>query len=102
MFGIGHTLFEEMLYSDGQLVNPNLVDYRVPKFGDLPGQLHTDLIENRNGPGPYGSKGMGEGGILPVAPAISNAVADATGVRMLSLPLTPERVWRGLKIHAGR
>ena len=102
VFGIGHTLFEEMSYSDGHLINPNLVDYHVPKFSDLPGQLHTDLVENRNGPGPYGSKGMGEGGILAIAPAITNAVADAIGVRMFSLPLTPERVWQGMKIHAGR
>jgi CO/xanthine dehydrogenase Mo-binding subunit len=97
MFGIGHTVFEEMIYTNGQLANPSLIDYRIARFGDLPDKLHTELIENGNGPGPYGSKGMGEGGILPVAPAITNAVADAIGVRMFSLPLTPERVWRAIK-----
>jgi len=101
MFGIGHTLFEEMTYSDAHLINPNLVDYHVPTFSDLPGQLHTDLIENGNGPGPYGAKGMGEGGVLPVAPAIANAVADAIGVRMYSLPLTPERVWQAIRTTQG-
>ncbi|MBI2087851.1 MAG: xanthine dehydrogenase family protein molybdopterin-binding subunit [Deltaproteobacteria bacterium] len=96
MFGIGHTLMEEMIYHDGQLVNPNLIDYRVPHFGDVPEKFETILLENRNGPGPYGSKGMGEGGLLPVAPAVANAIYDAVGVRIRDLPLTPEKVWRAL------
>lgn len=96
MFGIGHTMMEEMIYHDGQLVNPNLIDYRVPHFGDVPEKFETILLENRNGPGPYGSKGMGEGGLLPVAPAVANAVYDAVGVRIRDLPLTPEKVWRAL------
>ncbi len=97
MFAIGHSLLEDMVYKDGQLLNPNLVDYRLPSFCNLPDQFETVLIENQNGPGPYGSKGMGEGGLLPVASAIANAVYDATGVRLYDLPLTPERVWRALK-----
>jgi CO/xanthine dehydrogenase Mo-binding subunit len=97
MFGIGHTLMEEMVYEDGQLLNPNYVDYRVPTFKDLPDRLHTILIENGNGPGPYGSKGMGEGGLLPVASAIANAVSRAVGVRIQDLPLTPVKVWQALQ-----
>jgi CO/xanthine dehydrogenase Mo-binding subunit len=97
MFGIGHTLMEEMVYEDGQLLNPNLVDYRVPTFEDLPQRLHTILIENGNGPGPFGSKGLGEGGLLPVASAVANAVSRAIGVRIRTLPLTPPNVWRALK-----
>ena len=97
MFGIGHTLMEEMVYEDGQLLNPNLVDYRVPMFEDLPQHLQTILIENGNGPGPFGSKGLGEGGLLPVASAIANAVSRAVGVRIQTLPLTPPNVWRALK-----
>ena len=96
MQAIGHTLFEEMLYEDGQLLNPNLVDYRVPVFTDLPHEFETVLIESGNGPGPYGAKGVGEGGIVCVAPATANAVFNATGVRISTLPLTPERVWRAL------
>ena len=96
MQAIGHTLFEEMLYEDGQLLNPNLVDYRVPVFTDLPHEFETVLIESGNGPGPYGAKGVGEGGIVCVAPAVANAVFNATGVRISTLPLTPERVWRAL------
>ena len=64
------------------------------------------LLENANGPGPFGAKGMGEGGLLPVASAIANAVARATGVRIYDLPLTPAKVWRALqdneKISAAR
>ena len=97
MFAIGHTLLEEMIYKDGQLLNPNLIDYRLPTLRHLPNEFHTILIENHNGPGPFGSKGMGEGGLLPVAPAIGNALDNAVGVRVYDLPLTPEKVWRALK-----
>ncbi len=97
MFAIGHTLLEEMIYKDGQLLNPNLIDYRVPSFRDVPKAFETILLENRNGPGPFGSKGMGEGGLLPVASAVGNAVTNAVGVRIYDLPLTPEKVWRAMK-----
>ena len=98
MMGIGHTLFEQMVYdSNGQLLNPNLIDYRVPTFNDVPDEFQTVLIENGDGPGPYGVRGMGEGGLLSVAPSVTNAFARATGVRIRDLPLTPERVWRALK-----
>ena len=95
--GLGHTIFESLQYDNGQPLNPNLVDYRVPSITDLPEVFDSELVENRDGPGPYGAKGMGESGIVSVAPAIGNAVARATGVRIRELPLTPERVWRALK-----
>jgi CO/xanthine dehydrogenase Mo-binding subunit len=95
--GLGHTLFESLLYENGQPLNANLIDYRVPRFTDVPEHFHSVLIENRDGPGPYGAKGMGESGIVSVAPAIGNAIARATGTRIRKLPLTPERVWRALK-----
>jgi CO/xanthine dehydrogenase Mo-binding subunit len=97
LMGIGHSLFEELQYQDGQLVNGNLVEYRVPTFSDLPEDFESHLIENGDGPGPFGCKGVGESGIIPVAPAIANAVARACGVRLFDLPLTPERVWRALR-----
>jgi CO/xanthine dehydrogenase Mo-binding subunit len=97
MNAIGHTLVEEMIYKDGQLLNPNLLDYRVPTFAHLPETFETILVQSHNGPGPFGSKGTGEGGLLPVAPAIGNAVYHATGVRLYDLPLTPEKIWRALK-----
>jgi len=97
MNAIGHSLLEEMIYKDGQLLNPGLVDYRVPGFLHLPREYKSILVESHNGPGPFGSKGTGEGGLLPVAPAIGNAVYRATGKRLYDLPLTPERVWRELR-----
>lgn len=97
MQGIGHTLFEQLVYDNGQLLNPNLIDYRVPTFSDVPEEFHTALVENGDGPGPFGVRGMAEGGILSVAPAVCNAIDRATGVRIKDLPLTPERVWRALK-----
>ncbi|MGB7947163.1 MAG: molybdopterin cofactor-binding domain-containing protein, partial [Candidatus Binatia bacterium] len=98
MMGIGHTLFEQMVYdANGQLLNPNLVDYRVPSFNDVPEDFHTVLVENEDGPGPYGVRGMGEGGLLSVAPSVANAFARFSGTHLNDLPLTPERVWRALK-----
>jgi len=69
----------------------------VPRFNDCPDHLDTILIENGNGPGPFGSKGIGEGGLLPVASAIANAVSRAVGVRIQELPLTPPKIWRAMQ-----
>jgi CO/xanthine dehydrogenase Mo-binding subunit len=97
MMGLGHTLFEELHFEGGQLVNPNLIDYRVPTFAELPARNESIFIEHGDGPGPFGAKGVGESGIIPVGPSVANAVREATGVRMRDLPLTPERVWRALQ-----
>ena len=96
MMGIGHTLFEEMIYQDGQLMNPSLLDYRIPAMTDLPDDLRSLLVENADGPGPYGAKGIGESGLMPTSPAVANAIAHAIGVRITHLPLTPERVLRAI------
>jgi CO/xanthine dehydrogenase Mo-binding subunit len=101
MMGLGHTFFEQLVYDGGQLVNPSLIDYRVPVMGDLPVEYESILVENGDGPGPYGAKGIGESGLLPTAPAIANALARAVGVRITDLPLTPERVWRALVARKG-
>jgi len=98
VMGLGHTLWEEMVYSEsGSLLNASMIEYRVPLATDLPARLETVLVENGDGAGPFGAKGMGEGGGIPVAPAVANAIAKATGVRIRDLPLTPERVWRALR-----
>ncbi|HEY1236125.1 MAG TPA: xanthine dehydrogenase family protein molybdopterin-binding subunit [Candidatus Binatia bacterium] len=99
--GLGNTLFEALEYEDGQPLNASLVDYRVPRFSDLPALFTSALVENSDGPGPYGAKGMGESGIVSVAPAIGNALFNATGVRIRDLPLTSERVWRALRERRG-
>ncbi len=96
MMGMGHTLCESLLYDRGQPLNPNLIDYKVPGFADMPRRFEVALTENQDGPGPWGAKGMGESGIVAVAPAVANAITRLTGVRIRELPLTPERVWRAL------
>jgi CO/xanthine dehydrogenase Mo-binding subunit len=101
MQGLGHTLLEEMVYDGGQLLNADLAGYRVPRAGDLPPRLETRFVENADGAGPFGAKGVGEGGLIPVSPAVSNALARLTGVRLRDLPLTPERVWRALRERKG-
>jgi CO/xanthine dehydrogenase Mo-binding subunit len=96
MQGLGNALFEEMTWADGLLTNDNLLDYRVPRIKDLPGEMTSIVVENADGPGPYGAKGCGEGALAALPAAIVNALADA-GVPMNELPLTPERVWRRLQ-----
>jgi len=102
MMGIGHTFFEQMVYDGGQLLNPSLIDYRVPVMGDLPDEYRSVLVENGDGPGPYGAKGIGESGLIPTAPAVANAIARAIGVRITDLPMTPERVWQAIRDRASR
>ena len=101
MMGFGHTFYEAYQWEGGQIINSSLVDYKVPTFDDLPHEFESILIEDGNGPGPYGAKGLGEGGIIPVAPAVANAVFWCTGARVKSLPLTPEKVWRALQQTKG-
>jgi CO/xanthine dehydrogenase Mo-binding subunit/aerobic-type carbon monoxide dehydrogenase small subunit (CoxS/CutS family) len=95
--GIGHTLLEEMVYEGGALLNGNLVSYRVPRSEDVPARIESLFVENGDGAGPFGAKGVGEGSLIPVSPAIANALARLAGVRLTDLPLTPERVWRALR-----
>ncbi len=94
--GLGNALFEEMVFEDGQLLNDTLLDYRVPSFADLPDEMTCVIVENEDGPGPYGAKGCGEGALAAVPAAVVNALADV-GVPMQELPLTPERVWRRIQ-----
>ncbi len=77
-------------------MNGSLLEYRVPTTEDLPDQFRSIIVENADGLGPYGAKGVGEGALAAVPAAIVNALADA-GVEMRDLPLTPERVWRRLR-----
>jgi CO/xanthine dehydrogenase Mo-binding subunit len=67
---------------------------------DLPLELLSEFVENADGPGPYGAKGMSEGALLCVSAAVAAAVREATGAVIRDLPLTPERVWRALQERA--
>ncbi|MET7641463.1 xanthine dehydrogenase family protein molybdopterin-binding subunit [Streptomyces sp. NPDC005438] len=97
--GVGHALFDELVFDQGQLVNGTLLDYQLPSVTDMPDRLTPIVVESAHRTGPFGAKGVGETGILGVAPAIANAVRDAIGVRITELPLTPERVLDAYAAH---
>ncbi len=99
--GMGIGLFEELVYEGSQLMNGSILDYRLPRFSDLPKQVELHLVQNQDGVGPYGAKGGGEASLNSMAANIANAVDRAVGVRIRQAPLTPERVWRALKEKKG-
>ena len=96
VIGFGHALLEELVYQDGQMQNGDPFQYRLPVMGDIPELFRVSMIENEDGPGPFGSKGMSQTSIVIVAPVIGNAIYDAIGVRIRSLPITPEKILRAL------
>jgi CO/xanthine dehydrogenase Mo-binding subunit len=89
VMAVGHALTEALDFDGGYLTNPSPVDYRVPLAADVPGVVDSLFLERGDGPGPFGSKGLGESSIITVAPAIANAIAAATGVRVRELPIRP-------------
>ncbi|MDP2728096.1 MAG: molybdopterin-dependent oxidoreductase, partial [Dehalococcoidia bacterium] len=98
--GLGYALYEEVVIDKGRTLNPNLSDYRMPTTSDVvPVQMETVEIPSRTGP--FGAKGIGEPPIIPVAPAIANAIYDATGVRLTQLPMTGEKVFLGMRKKRG-
>jgi CO/xanthine dehydrogenase Mo-binding subunit len=92
VMGFGHALFEETVYQDGQFQNGDPFQYRLPVMKDIPTVFYSSMLEKGDGPGPFGSKGMAQTSIVTVGPAIGNAVYDALGVRIRSLPITPEKI----------
>jgi CO/xanthine dehydrogenase Mo-binding subunit len=98
IMGLGHTLMEQVILDDaGRIRNLGAIDYKIPTSMDLPLEIVSDVVENGDGPGPYGAKGMSEGGLLCVSAAVAAAVRDATGAVLRELPLSPERVWHALQ-----
>ncbi|SCY73516.1 xanthine dehydrogenase family protein molybdopterin-binding subunit [Alkaliphilus peptidifermentans] len=94
--GLGSAIFEELIISKGVVLNPNFVDYKIPTADDMP-EMIISFIENEEPTGPFGARGVGEPCMVPTAPAIANAVNDALGIRIMSLPITPEKILRALK-----
>ncbi len=94
--GMGQALSERMKYYNGQLLNPNFLDYKIPTSVDIP-DIDTTIIESIDPEGPFGAKECGEGAIHPVIPAIANAVYDAVGYRITSLPINPEEILNFIK-----
>jgi CO/xanthine dehydrogenase Mo-binding subunit len=94
--GMGYGVMEEILVSDGQVITQSLADYKIPTIADIP-EFQSVILESGGGVGPFSIKGVGENSFSPMAPAIANAIADACGVRITSLPITAEKVYRALR-----
>ncbi len=92
--GVGWATTERLAFTDdGRIINPSLRNYRIPAFADAP-RTEVHFADTHDAFGPLGAKGMGECPINPIAPALANAIADATGVRFRALPFTPDRIYR--------
>jgi 4-hydroxybenzoyl-CoA reductase subunit alpha len=94
--GIGQALTEQMKYYNGLLVNNNFLDYKIPTTLDTP-DIHTNIIETIDPEGPFGAKECGEGALHPVIPAVANAIFNAVGVRITSLPISAEDILEQIK-----
>ena len=95
---LGFTLFEKMVFdADGQLRNASLAEYKIPGLLDLPREIVNEAVAAEQRSGPFGAKGVGETGTFGVSPAIANAIHDAVGVRLTSLPLSPESVFMAMQ-----
>jgi CO/xanthine dehydrogenase Mo-binding subunit len=95
---LGFTLFEKMQFDEqGQLRNASLAEYKIPGLLDVPMEVVNEAVTAEQRTGPYGAKGVGETGTFGVSPAIANAIHDAVGVRLTSLPLSAEAIWEKLK-----
>ncbi len=99
MQALGWALLEDFQVKDGQVLTPHLSTYLIPTSLDVPEEVKSLVLEYPDPIGPWGVRGMGEMPFICVAPAVVSGVHDATGVRFSSLPLTPERVWRGLAVR---
>ncbi|HIC85699.1 MAG TPA: xanthine dehydrogenase family protein molybdopterin-binding subunit [Desulfobacterales bacterium] len=95
--GLGYAMAEEHKSYKGKNINPNFLDYKVFTAPDVDFPIHLHFVETRDQEGPFGAKGVGEPGLVPVAPALANAIYDAIGVRITSLPITPEKILEALK-----
>jgi putative selenate reductase molybdopterin-binding subunit len=98
--GLGYTLMEGLIWENGQTLNPNMVDYKIPTSLDIP-IIEPIFVETYEPIGPFGAKGLAEPALVSVAPAIANAVYDAIGIRINDLPLAPEKIWRAIRKKEG-
>ncbi len=94
--GLGYALTEETTFDGGKVINPSFADYKIPPAVDVP-PLKSIIVEAYDETGPFGAKGVGEPGLVGVAPAVANAIYDAIGVRITELPMTPEKILRKMK-----
>jgi CO/xanthine dehydrogenase Mo-binding subunit len=98
--GIGYVLTEELVHKDGKIINDTFTDYKILTAPDVP-PIESIFVESNDPNGPFGAKGLGEPVIIPVAPAIANAIYDAVGVRIKELPITSEKILKALREKEG-
>lgn len=89
--GVGYAVMEEVVLKEGRTMTPSFNKFLIPTAMDAP-EVITCIVEDQEPKGPYGAKGVGEGAIIPTAAAVINAIYDAVGVRITSLPATPEKI----------
>lgn len=94
--GLGTGIFEELIIKDGKVLNPDFVDYKIPTSDDMP-EMIIKFVENSEETGPFGARGVAEPAMVPTAPAIANALYNAIGIRINSLPITSEKVLNAIK-----
>ena len=94
---LGFTTTEKMEFEAGQVTNASFADYKIPGILDLPETMTSVVVDANQHNGPFGAKGVGESGTFGVSPAIANAIEDAIGVRITSLPITPEKIYRAIR-----
>ena len=96
--GLGYALTENLQVEKGRTLNPSFLDYKMFTFMDMPKDIEVHYVETNDPAGPYGAKGVSEAGLIPIPAAVANAVADATGARIHSLPISPEKILAAIKI----
>lgn len=100
MQALGTVLYEELLLKDGKVLNKSFVDYKIPTIDNTPETFIAMGVEHPEETGPYGARGIGEPAMVPGAPAIANAIFNATGCRFTEMPITPERMLKALQEKA--
>ena len=100
MQALGTVLFEELKLKDGKVLNKSFVDYKIPTIDNTPETFIAMGVEHPEETGPYGARGIGEPAMVPGAPAIANAIYNATGCRFTEMPITPEKMLKALQEKA--
>jgi len=98
--GLGQVMTESLEYRFGNLRTSNLLDYKIPSPKEMP-EVECILVESNDAEGPFGAKEAGEGPLLPILPAVLNAIYDAVGVRCVDLPVTPDKLWAAMQRNGG-
>ena len=96
--GLGTALWEEVKFDEnGRILNPNFTDYKIPTAVDVPRDMNPIIVEVPQPDGPFGARGIAEHTMIPVMPAVANAVENALGIRIKEVPITPEKIINALK-----